>query len=166
MINLRDKKSAEALEAIRDEAVSGSYQLALAKLENLLVDDPEAIEAMRLKANILELRALDGAQYHSKKLLNLPDFVEARQYYENILSLDPRNTLALADLCDHYKNLGAYDKSINYLEQAAALLAAGECRLSLEEERQEILDRIIEIRREHPSEALASLEATFSKLIS
>jgi tetratricopeptide (TPR) repeat protein len=152
----------ETLESIRNEAIGGGYQRALERLDAMLIEKPDAVEALRLKGNILELRALDGAQYHAKKLLALPDFVCARKCYERILELDPHNTLALADLGDHYKNLGAYDKAVSYLVRAAKLLEAGESRLSLREEAEEMIDRIADCGQ---SEEISYIERVCREVI-
>ena len=156
----------ETLESIRNEAIGGGYQRALERLDAMLSKKPDEVEALRLKGNVLELRAFDGAQYHAKKLLLLPDFVCARKCYERILELDPRNTLALADLGDHYKNLGAYDKAVFYLVQVAKLLEAGESRLSLREEAEEMIDRIADFGKQEQSDEISYIERICREVIS
>ena len=154
------------LESIRNEAVGGGYEKALITLNQFLEENPTETEALRLKGNILELGALDGAQYHSKKLLRLPDYVHAQECYEKILDIDAHNTLALIDLGDHYKNLGAYDKAVSYLARAASLLDAGEFRLGVKEEAQEILDRVLDIETDNfPSKELSFIKGICQKLI-
>lgn len=154
------------LESIRSEAVSGGYEKALIDLNRFLEENPTEVEALRLKGNILELRALDGAQYHSKKLLRLPDYMHAQECYEKILDIDERNTLALIDLGDHYKNLGANDKAISYLARATSLLNVGEFRLGVREEAQEILDRILDIETANfQSKELSSIKDICQQLI-
>jgi tetratricopeptide (TPR) repeat protein len=157
---------AQFLESIRSEAIAGGYEKALTTLNQFLEENPDEIDALRLKGNILELRALDGAQYHAKKLLRLPDYVQAQECYEKILDIDARNTLALIDLGDHYKNLGAYDKAISFLARAASLLDAGEFRLGVKEEAQEILDRVLDIETDNfPSKKLSSIKGICQRLI-
>ena len=156
----------ETLESIRNEAIGGGYQRALERLDAMLSEKPDELEAIRLKGNVLELRAFDGAQYHAKKLLLLPDFVGARKCYERILELDPRNTLALADLGDHYKNLGAHKKAVSYLVQAAKLLEAGESRLGLRAEAEEMIDRVADFGEQKQTDETSYIERVCREILS
>jgi tetratricopeptide (TPR) repeat protein len=133
------------LEEIRDTAISGRYVEALASLDVIMERQPKHVEALRLKGNVLELKALDRAQYESKKLLRSRDFVAARKCYETILLLDPENTLALIDLGDHFRNLGASEKALEYYESAISLLQKGRFRWSKKEEIEDVCKHATEL---------------------
>ena len=156
---------AEQLEDIRNDAMNGLYGQSLSKLEQLLTERPTVTEALRLKGNILELRALDFAQYRTEKLLRSRDYIDARTCYEKILELDPTNTLALADLGDHFKNLKALDKAVSYFTRAVELLKAGESRLEWREEVQEILDKFADLGGKISDGKLQELEETCRALL-
>ncbi|MEP7242863.1 MAG: tetratricopeptide repeat protein [Gammaproteobacteria bacterium] len=128
------------LEEIRDTAISGQYADALAELEEIIGGRPVHVEALRLKGNILELKALNRAQHHAQKLLRSRDYVNARKCYEEILALEPDNTLALIDLGDHFRNLGASTKALDYYERAISLLSKGRFSWSRKEEIEEAFE--------------------------
>jgi tetratricopeptide (TPR) repeat protein len=128
--------------------MSGQYGEALAALEKVLDRQPEHMEALRLKGNVLELTVLDRAQYRSEKLLRSKDWLAARKSYESILSLDPENTLALIDLGDHYRNMGASTKSLEYYEAAIVLLEKGQFRWSKKAEVDEVCSHAAELYAE------------------
>jgi tetratricopeptide (TPR) repeat protein len=136
------------LETIRDTAIEGDCDTALAELQNLLKATPEDIQALRLKGNVLEMRALDRAQYSSQKLVRSRDYIDARLCYEKILALDPDNTLALIDLGDHYRHLGAFGKATTFYERAIVLLSKGKSSWSRRDEAEEVFERTIQLYRE------------------
>lgn len=138
----------EQLESIRDLATEGSYDEAIRRISRFLRGAPHDLEAIRLKGNMLELKALDRAQYHCKKLLRSEEYLEARRCYERILKVDEGNTLALIDLGDHFANLGAHDKAGSYYEAALTLLRQGESRTSWRDEVAEAFDRYIDLCNE------------------
>ena len=125
--------------------MSGQYGEALAALEKVVGRQPEDVEALRLKGNILELKVLDRAQYRSENLLRSRDWLAARKCYESILSVDPENTLALIDLGDHYRNMGASTKALEYYEVAIALLEKGQFRWSKKGEVDEVCSHAAEL---------------------
>lgn len=136
------------LEEIRDTAISGRYAEALTALEVIIGARPDHIEALRLKGNVLELKALDRAQHRAQKLLRSRDYVTARKCYEEILALAPDNTLALIDLGDHFRNLGAATKALDYYERAIALLSKGRFSWSRKEEIEEVFEHAAELYAE------------------
>jgi len=136
------------LERIRDVAIEGNPALALTELETILAADPGDVEALRLKGNILEMRALNRAQYTADKLLRSRDYVAARACYESILAIDKDNTLALIDMGDHFRNLGALEQALGYYEQAIDRLSKGRCSWSRREEMVEAFGQAIELYRQ------------------
>lgn len=136
------------LESIRDTAMEGRYAAALAALDMILRTAPKNIQALRLRGNVLELRALDRAQYSAAKLLRSRDYVRARSCYEQILEQDPSNTLALIDLGDHFRNLGAADKAGTYYEAAIDQLSKGRFSWSRKDEIEEVFDQAIALYKE------------------
>lgn len=105
--------------------LQGQYDAALEILDSLITDAAADIELLRMKGNLLELKAMDLLEHSAKRLISSPDYLAARQCYERILEIDPRNVSAHIDLGDHYKNLGAKDKALDYYS-----LAAGDLRQS------------------------------------
>lgn len=107
---------------LREEAwglsLQGHYDAALDILGGLLADDAGDLAALRLRGNVLELKAMDLFEHSYRKLTSSPDYMAARQCYEAILKLDPGNIRALIDLGDHFRNLEAYDQSIGYYRRA------------------------------------------------
>lgn len=123
----------------------GEYSRALEIIDELLHQAPTDIITLRMKGNLLELRALDFAQYQARKLLRSRDYVNARKCYEEILRAEPDNTVALIDLGDHYRNLGASTKALEYYEQAIALLNKGRFSWSRKEEIEEAFEHAAEL---------------------
>ena len=107
--------------------------------------DPDDVQALRLKGNILEMRALDRAQHTTDKLLRSRDYVAARACYESILAIDKDNTLALIDMGDHFRNLGALEQALSYYEQAIDRLSKGRFSWSRREEVIEAFGQGIEL---------------------
>ncbi len=110
----------------REEAwglgIQGYYDAALQILEDLLKEDPFDVVSLRLKGNFLELKEMDLLEYSVKKLISSADYLAARKCYETILKADPGNVKAHIDLGDHYRNLDANDKSLEYYREAVRLL--------------------------------------------
>ena len=156
----------QLLEAARDLALSGQYQLALSNVERQLGRTPADIEAKRVKGNVLELIALDRAQYEAKKLLRFPSFRQARRLYEEILEKDPQNTLGLTDLGDHFKYLQAFDQAVSYYDRCIECLRRGEFRLSWNDEVKAVFDSKIEVAEARAESAtVAALRAECAKLL-
>lgn len=100
----------------------GYYDLALNILDDLLKDVPTDIASLRMKGNLLELKTLDVMEHSQKTLTSSADYLAARECYKKILEIDPRNVRAHIDLGDHYKNLNANDRALEYYKQAIELL--------------------------------------------
>lgn len=113
----------QVLEEARGLSLDGHYEEALLMVDRLLQSAADDVDALRLRGNVLELQALDRHEYSNKKLLSRAEYVEARRCYERILALDPGNPMALMDLGDHYKNLSAFDRALEYYAHLAAALA-------------------------------------------
>lgn len=155
------------LEEIRNTALSGDYADALLAIEQILSREPDHVDALRLKGNILELRALDRAQGRGRSLLRSSDYLAARKCYEEVLGRDQRNTLALIDLGDHFRNLGAVTKALDHYERAIALLSGGRFGWSRKEEIAEAFGNAAELYREVGKEAdSARVEQAQRQLVS
>lgn len=155
----------QMLEEARGLSLGGNYDEALKSVDTLLQERGSDVEALRLRGNVLELKALDFNEYSSKKLMTSRDYLDARRCYEQVLAQDPENTIALIDLGDHYKNLDAYDKALDYYAQATGLLEAGVSRLSWQEEIQEILERVAELPKGGASFRAEDLQVKCRKLL-
>jgi tetratricopeptide (TPR) repeat protein len=124
-----DSTGAEANDdssARREEAwhlgIQGYYDAALEILEGLLKEHPLDVVSLRLRGNLLELMELDRLEYSQRKLASSSAYLAARTCYERILEVDPTNARARIDLGDHYRNLGANDKAIEYYGEAVLAL--------------------------------------------
>lgn len=156
----------QQLEQARALAMECSYDAALDLVEELLLKYPDDMEGLRLKGNILEQKALDLNEYIKAKLTKSPEYLLARECYEQVLRVDPRNTVALIDLGDHYKNLDAYDKAFAFYEQAVDLLRSGESRLGRADELEEILSTCLDLsRQKQTAERAQRLKLACEKLL-
>jgi tetratricopeptide (TPR) repeat protein len=144
---------ADQLTALRGLALDGDRASALKQLDDLVRQEPLNVEALRLKGNILEWGAYERALHSPAKLLRSRGFLEARKCYEQILSLDPENTLAHIDLADHFRNLGANQKALEFYERAMKLLATGVYRWSRKDEAEEAFSRASDLYQEIGCEA-------------
>lgn len=110
----------------REEAwglgIQGYYDAALEILESLLKENSSDVITLRLKGNLLELKEMDLLEYSGRRLASSPDYLAARVCYERILEVDPGNVRARIDLGDHYRNLDANDKAIEYYSEAVRAL--------------------------------------------
>ncbi len=142
---MRERTHLQQLETIRSLATAGRYDEALVNVSKVLKHNPNDLEALRLRGNILELKVLDYGQFRPQKLMRSKEYLEARSCYEQILKVDPNNTLALIDMGDHFFNVDAYDRAEAYYVNALSLLRNGEFRLSWEDELREAFDRYMDL---------------------
>jgi tetratricopeptide (TPR) repeat protein len=130
--------------------LAGRYDAALEILDSLLGKAPADIESLRMKGNLLELKAMDLLEHSAKKLTSSPDYLAARRCYERILEIDSQNATAHIDLGDHYKNLGAKDKALDYYRCAATHLEHEDpLRPTRKPAIQELLERVMELGDDH-----------------
>ena len=156
----------QQLEQARALSTDCYYDAALDVVEKLLVKYTDDVEVLRLKGNILEQKALDLNEYKRVKLTKSRDYLLARECYERVLLVDPKNTLALIDLGDHYKNLDAYDKAFSCYEQAIDLLRSGESRIGLKDEVEELLGTCLDLsRQEQTAERAQRLKLACEQLL-
>jgi tetratricopeptide (TPR) repeat protein len=102
--------------------IQGYYDAALELLEGLLKENPLDTGSLRLKGNLFELKEMDLLEHSAKKLISSADYLAARGCYEKILEIDPGNVKARIDLGDHYRNLDANDRALEYYREAASIL--------------------------------------------
>jgi tetratricopeptide (TPR) repeat protein len=131
----------EALEDARVFSLQGDYEAALRVVNDVLQNAPGCVDALRLKGNVLELKAFDESEHSSKPLALCADYIAARECYEAILSEHPENVLAHLDLADHFKNLDAFDKA---LQLYASALTALQATSVVVEQFEEIAERLSE----------------------
>jgi tetratricopeptide (TPR) repeat protein len=113
---------AERIGEAQSLGLQGYYDAAFDILDDLLNDVSTDVASLRMKGNLLELKAFDLMEYSAKKLTSSADYLAARRCYEKILEVDSRNVKALTDLGDHYRNLDANDKAIGYYGEAMRAL--------------------------------------------
>jgi tetratricopeptide (TPR) repeat protein len=140
----------ERLDDSRFLAMSCEYVAALNSIDVIIGDYPDSLEALRLKGNVLEQKALDENERSPRRLAIGRDYLAALECYEQILRMDPRNTVALIDLGDHYKYVDAFHQAFKCYSDAIRLLEAGEERIGAEAELRELLDTCDELLR-YPS---------------
>lgn len=131
-------------------AMNCEYRAALSSIDEILRDYPGNLDALRLKGNVLEQKALDENELSPRKLAISEGYRAALECYEQVLKADPRNTVALIDLGDHYKNVDAFDQSFTFYGRAMDLLEAGEERIGAESEIRELLGTCDDLLR-YPS---------------
>src|SRR6202011_92287 len=93
------------------------------------------------KGNLLELKVLDLLEHSARKLSSSAEYLAARRCYERILEVDPGNVTARIDLGDHYRNLGANDKALEYYREAPSYLQRTPDRSSLKQNVRDLLER-------------------------
>jgi tetratricopeptide (TPR) repeat protein len=145
-----EKSLRHRLDDSRLLAMSCEYAAALDSIEVILGAYPENLDALRLKGNVLEQRALDENELSSRGLAISSDFLDALACYEKILRIDPKNTIGLIDLGDHYKYTDAFDQAFECYGNAIDLLEAGEARIGVESELRELLSTCADLLR-YPS---------------
>jgi len=120
--NSASSSRVQRLEEAWGLGVQGYYDAALEIIDTLLQENPQDTGSLRLKGNLLELKEMDLMEYSGRKLISSADFVAARACYSRILEIEPDNVKAHIDLGDHYRNLGANDKALEYYRKAVNLL--------------------------------------------
>lgn len=121
--------------------------IAIIKLNALIDLYPSNIDILRLKGNILDLKASEIA-YASCDSAGDVFYDEALSCYGEILSLDPYNTVALIDIAGYWLRKKKYDLAVNDCDDAIIALKSGNYFLSLSEELEEAYSCRIEILEE------------------
>jgi len=123
--------------------IQGYYDAGLEIIEDLLRKMPADVGSLRLKGNLLELKAMDLLENSGRKLITSADYLAARPCYERILELEPGNVKARIDLGDHYRVLEANDKALEYYKDAARTLQLTPNGDTWKEDVQELLERVM-----------------------
>lgn len=144
--DFRGQRAGDGRSERREEAwrlgIQGYYDAALEILEGLLNENPLDVVSLRLKGNLLELKEMDLLEYSGKRLASSSDYLAARACYERLLEVDPRNARAFIDLGDHYRNLGANDKAIEYYSEAMHALQQKRKEETWKEDVEELLKAV------------------------
>ena len=119
-----DGARAETLSEAQALALSGDYAAAVVLLETFLQRDSGDIPACRLLASVLELRALELAEYTPGRLVTSADFSRAQEILLGILEKYPRDVITLCDLGDHFLNMHAVDKASVFYTRALHAIEA------------------------------------------
>jgi tetratricopeptide (TPR) repeat protein len=98
------------------------YDAAFEILDDLLRKNPSDVASLRLKGNLLELKAMELLEVSRKKFTTSDEYLAARECYEKILVIDPEYVKAYIDLGDHYRNLDANDRALEYYREAVRVL--------------------------------------------
>jgi tetratricopeptide (TPR) repeat protein len=135
--------------------VERQYDKALEIISKLLESDRKDIDALRLKGNILDLMGSDPIQDVTETSGAMDNFEKARECYEEILRIDPQNTLALIDMGDYWEQMGDYEIALKFYDKAIELLKKGHFYISYEDEMEEAFSsrsELIKIIRNIPSD--------------
>ena len=135
----------------RQRPCRAPYTSAFHIIDQVLSSDPEDVDALLLKGNLLDLEATDSWVEMSPegKLRNLE---AARRCYVRVLEVDEENVNALRDLGDYWGDRQQIDRAIHYYDRASAILQAREPSA----DRDESLAEIHELRAELMDEESSS----------
>jgi tetratricopeptide (TPR) repeat protein len=143
--------------------IQGYYEAALALLDSLLKENSSDVRALRLKGNLLELKEMDRQEYGGKKLVSSTDYLAARGCYEKILEVEPGYVKAYIDLGDHYRNLDANDKALEYYRKAVRVLEQTPRDETWKEDAEELLQAVALLTKHDRLAAEASLLEAWCK---
>lgn len=127
--------------------LQGYYESALEMLEELLRENPSDLESLRMKGNLLELKALEIRETGRQKLTTSADYLTARKCYEKILEVNPRDAGAHIDLGDHYRNLDANDKALDHYKEAESALQRISVGTAWKEDVVQLLDGVVQLTK-------------------
>jgi tetratricopeptide (TPR) repeat protein len=140
--------------------LQGYYDAAFEILDDFLGKSSADVAALRLKGNLLELKAMELLEISRKKLTTSAEYLAARGCYEKILDVEPGYVKAYIDLGDHYRNLDANDKALEYYREAVRVLQQRPKDEDWKEDVEEVL-KAVELLTKHDRLAAeaGSLEA-------
>ena len=124
------------------------YDEAIFLVDRLLSERDNDIDALRLKGNILDLKALD-ISLPTDLETNKGFFSEAKKCYEKILEIDQNNALAMIDLGDYWAREDNYSVALKWYDNAIHVLENGIYHSSLEEEMEEAVCKRSELIESH-----------------
>ena len=111
-----------------------NYIKALQMITTILEANPNDIDALTLRGNILDL----DEQYD-----------ESLKCYKKALAIDERCVRAIIDMGDWYRNNGEVEKALNFYDQALSLLNKNIYYLSKDEELNDTYtDKVILLREQ------------------
>ena len=148
-----------------ERGLRGDHASAIELIDEVLKDCPSTILGLRIKGNLLDLKAVDELAGPIATLVTSRDFLCARACYEQILRLDPQNAPARIDLGDQFKTLRAFDRCLGYYEQAVDVLATDEDVESRTKYLGEILDRISELEVQCSSAKLSEIRKSCNAIL-
>ncbi len=128
--------------------IEKNYTDALEIVDALLHEDPDDVDALRLKGNILDLKSLDQKTENPASSSYEKYQEKARCCYAAILKISPNNTVAHIDLGDYWSRKEEYGKAVLYYNKAIELLNKGHFFCDREEELKEALISKAELLKE------------------
>lgn len=142
------KKLLRKLGSIKDAVVrTRNYDKAINELDKLLMVYPSSIDTLRLKGNILDLKASEMAYISCDSSCDAV-YDEALSCYDQILSLDPDNTVAHIDKAGYWLRKQEYSLALSDCDKAINVLKAGNYFLSRKDELEEAYCYKVEILEE------------------
>jgi tetratricopeptide (TPR) repeat protein len=158
-----DINRSKRLEEAWGLGIQGYYDTALEILEDMLKENSLDVRALRLKGNLLELKEMDRLEYTGKQLVSSADYLAARECYEKILDLEPGYVKAYIDLGDHYRNLDANDKALEYYKEAVRVLEQAPRDDTWKEDVEELLQAVVLLTKHERLAAEAGLLEAWCK---
>jgi tetratricopeptide (TPR) repeat protein len=143
--------------------LQGYYDAAFEILGDLLRKNPADVPALRLKGNLLELKGMEFLEINRKKFTTSAEYLAARECYEKILDVEPGHAKAYIDLGDHYRNLGANDKALEYYREAVRVLQQKPKGEDWKEDVEEVLKAVELLTKHERLSAEASSLETWCK---
>ena len=158
---------AERIGDAQSLGLQGYYDAAFEILDDLLNEVSTDVVSLRMKGNLLELKAFELMEYSAKKLTSSADYLAARKCYEKILEVDSRNVKARIDLGDHYRNLDANDKAIEYYREAVRAIEQAPKDETWKEDVEELLKAVALLtKHDRVAQEARSIEAWCSQALS
>jgi tetratricopeptide (TPR) repeat protein len=118
------------------------YDSSISILDEWLNSNKDDVDALRLKGNILDLKALDLMQ---DGIEDISLFELARNCYEKILIIKPNSPLAYVDLAEYWLRNGCAKEALTLCNKSIELLENGYSSVCMNDEIEEAYNCKIDI---------------------
>ncbi len=135
-----DKVKSRRLEKLNNAKklafLEAKYSSAIRITNELIKNNKNDQDALRLKGNILDLRgAVKLENVDSEK--QIQEFEQAKKCYEHVLRINKKNILAYIDLGDYWNHRKNFKEALTCYDKAISFLKKGCYYMSLEDEIEE-----------------------------
>lgn len=118
--------------ASKSVILSKDFNSALELLEGMLDNDPNDIDALSLKGNIIDLYVSQTKNLSEEEKIDKLN--ESKGYYEKILRINSNFVRAIIDIGDYWEQFDNYQSALEWYYKARDLLKNGIYSYSLEDE--------------------------------